>query len=56
VFECVIHWLKHELESRKDFLPELMEHVRLPLISKQYLLEKVVNEPLLKMNPKCMLF
>ncbi|KAE9544774.1 hypothetical protein AGLY_000316 [Aphis glycines] len=53
VFECVIHWLKHELDSRKDFLPELMEHVRLPLISKQYLLEKVVNEPLLKMNPKC---
>ncbi|XP_050065507.1 ring canal kelch homolog [Aphis gossypii] len=53
VFECVIHWLKHELDSRKDFLPELMEHVRLPLISKQYLLEKVVDEPLLKSSPKC---
>ncbi|XP_050053371.1 ring canal kelch homolog [Aphis gossypii] len=53
VFECVIHWLKHELDSRKSFLPELMEHVRLPLISKQYLLEKVVDEPLLKSSPKC---
>ncbi|KAF0690861.1 ring canal kelch isoform X2, partial [Aphis craccivora] len=40
-------------DSRKDFLPELMEHVRLPLISKQFLLEKVVDEPLLKCSPKC---
>jgi len=31
-----------------------MEHVRLPLVSKEYILEKVVNEPLLKNNPKCM--
>ncbi|KAF0696780.1 ring canal kelch, partial [Aphis craccivora] len=40
-------------DSRKDFLPELMEHVRLPLISKQFLLEKVVDEPLLKSSLKC---
>jgi len=30
-----------------------MEHVRLPLVSKEYILEKVVDEPLLKSNPKC---
>ncbi|KAE9545636.1 hypothetical protein AGLY_001179 [Aphis glycines] len=50
IFECVINWLKYGLDSRKDFLPELMEHVRLPLISKQYLLEKVVDESLLKIS------
>jgi len=33
-----------------------MEHVRLPLISKEYLVENVVNEPLLKNDPKCMFF
>jgi len=44
----------NELDSRKDFLPELMEHVRLPLISKRFLLENVVDEPLLQI--KCMFF
>ncbi|XP_029343065.1 kelch-like protein 2 isoform X2 [Acyrthosiphon pisum] len=53
VYECVIDWIKYELECRKDFLPDLMEHVRLPLASKQYILENVVDEPLLKHSPKC---
>ncbi|XP_060849313.1 ring canal kelch homolog isoform X3 [Rhopalosiphum padi] len=53
VFECVIKWVKHEFKLRRWFLPNLMEHVRLPLISKEYLLEKVVDEPLLKNNSIC---
>jgi kelch-like protein 2/3 len=48
--------VKHELGSREIFLPELMEHVRLPLVSKQFILEKVVDEPLIKNNSKCMFF
>eukprot|EP00102_Acyrthosiphon_pisum_P023029 XP_016660239.1 PREDICTED: ring canal kelch homolog isoform X2 [Acyrthosiphon pisum] len=54
LFECVINWVKYDLNSRKDFLPELMEHIRLPLIaSKPDILKNVVEEPLLKNNPKC---
>eukprot|EP00102_Acyrthosiphon_pisum_P018905 XP_016656115.1 PREDICTED: kelch-like protein 2 isoform X2 [Acyrthosiphon pisum] len=53
VFECVTNWVEHELDNRKIFFSELMEHVRLPLISKQYILEKVVDEPLIKNSPKC---
>jgi len=56
VFECVINWVKYELKCRKDFLPDLMEHVRLPLASKQYILEKVVDEPLFINIPKCVFF
>ncbi|KAF0742242.1 ring canal kelch isoform X2, partial [Aphis craccivora] len=56
VFECVMNWVKHDLNSRKDFLPELMEHVRLPLISKHYFVNKVIDEPLLKCSPKCQFF
>ncbi|CAI6361545.1 unnamed protein product [Macrosiphum euphorbiae] len=41
VFESVINWLKHELGCRKQFLPELMEHVRLPLTSKAYESESI---------------
>ncbi|XP_060866001.1 kelch-like protein 2 [Metopolophium dirhodum] len=53
VFESVLNWIRHELCCRKQFLPDLMEHVRLPLTSKQYLLKNVSEEPLLKNNPKC---
>ncbi|XP_029341245.1 uncharacterized protein LOC115033206 [Acyrthosiphon pisum] len=44
VYECVIHWVKHELASRYDCLPKLMEHVRLPLISMQYIPKNLFNE------------
>ncbi|XP_022170913.1 ring canal kelch homolog isoform X2 [Myzus persicae] len=53
VFECVTNWVKHKLECRNIFLPELMVHVRLSLVSKQFILEKVVDEPLIKNSPKC---
>jgi len=33
-----------------------MEHVRLPLASKEYLLKRVEEEPLLKNSLECMLF
>eukprot|EP00102_Acyrthosiphon_pisum_P018398 XP_008190141.1 PREDICTED: uncharacterized protein LOC100572585 [Acyrthosiphon pisum] len=54
VFESVIKWVKKDLDQRKDFLIELMEHVRLPIIaSRPDILLNLVNEPLLKDNLKC---
>ncbi|XP_016658623.1 ring canal kelch homolog isoform X2 [Acyrthosiphon pisum] len=53
VFESVMNWVRHELGCRKQFLPDLMEHVRLPLTSKPYLLNNVVEEPLLNNCHKC---
>ncbi|KAL4085445.1 hypothetical protein QTP88_027304 [Uroleucon formosanum] len=53
VFESGMNWVKYELSCREQFLPDLMEHVRLPLISKPYLLDNVVEEPLLKNSNKC---
>ncbi|XP_029343860.1 ring canal kelch homolog [Acyrthosiphon pisum] len=53
IFESVIRWVKHDLESRKQILSQLMEHVRLPLTSKDYILKNVVNEPLLINCSKC---
>ncbi|XP_016656253.1 ring canal kelch homolog isoform X2 [Acyrthosiphon pisum] len=52
VFECVMKWVKHDLDHRKDFLPELMEHVRLPLLRPD-ILNNVVEEPLLNNSLKC---
>ncbi|XP_060833662.1 ring canal kelch homolog isoform X1 [Rhopalosiphum padi] len=53
VFECVICWVNYEASCRKDILPKLMEHVRLPLASKEYLLKRVEEEPLLKNSLEC---
>jgi hypothetical protein len=53
VFECVIAWVHHDLEKRQMHLAELMEHVRLPLLSQEYLVQRVEEEPLLKDNLQC---
>lgn len=53
VFECVISWVNHDLDGRQNFLAELMEHVRLPLLPQEYLVQRVEEEPLLKANLRC---
>lgn len=53
IYECVISWIKFDLNDRKPFLGELMEHVRLPLLSREYLVSKVENETLLKGDLLC---
>lgn len=53
VFECVISWVHHDLDNRQNDLALLMEHVRLPLLSQEYLVQRVEEEPLLKANLQC---
>ncbi|XP_023029645.2 kelch protein [Leptinotarsa decemlineata] len=53
VFECVIAWVQHDLENRQKHLSSLMEHVRLPLMSQEYLVQHVEEEPLLKADLQC---
>ncbi|EFA08330.1 ring canal kelch homolog [Tribolium castaneum] len=53
VFECVIAWVQHDLDARHKHLASLMEHVRLPLMSQEYLMQRVEEEPLLKADLQC---
>ncbi|KAL1115636.1 hypothetical protein AAG570_005926 [Ranatra chinensis] len=53
VFECVVSWVNHDLETRHGHLAELMEYVRLPLLPQDYLVQRVEEEPLLKTNLQC---
>lgn len=53
VFECVIAWVQFDPDVRQQHLGSLMEHVRLPLLSQDYLVQRVENEPLLKADLKC---
>ncbi|XP_056625450.1 kelch-like protein 3 isoform X2 [Triplophysa dalaica] len=53
VFEAMIEWIKHDKEARLEHMPKLMEHVRLPLLSRDYLVQIVEEEPLIKNNNTC---
>ncbi|XP_064458270.1 kelch-like protein 2 [Ornithodoros turicata] len=53
VFEAVMNWVNHDLPNREEQLGSLMEHVRLPLLSQEYLVQRVEEEPLLKSNHLC---
>lgn len=53
VFECVMSWVNGDLANREQYLAELMEYVRLPLLSQDYLIQRVEEEPLLKQDAQC---
>ena len=54
VYESVVAWVKHDAKIRSQHLPSLMHHVRLPLISQDYLTALINNEdPLFEGYPEC---
>lgn len=52
VFEAVVNWVKYD-PSRRACLPRVMEAVRLPLISQEFLLDRAYQEPLIQESPAC---
>lgn len=53
VFEAVVTWVNYDPEHRQECLAQLMEHVRLPLLSREYLVSRVETETLVKNNNMC---
>ncbi|XP_048883901.1 kelch-like protein 3 isoform X1 [Brienomyrus brachyistius] len=53
VFEAMVSWIKHDEGARLTHMPKLMEHVRLPLLSCDYLVQIVEEESLVKNNSTC---
>jgi len=53
VYEALIRWTKHDLPSRKTCFPDLVQHIRLPMLSADYLIDQVESEPLFSEFPKC---
>lgn len=45
--------VRNDADSRRSHLPQLMEHVRMPLLSKDYLLHKVDSESLIRDSVEC---
>lgn len=53
IFEALIKWTYHDLNNRKEFFPELLPLVRLPLLSPYFLVDVVENEDLVITTPSC---
>ena len=53
VYLSVMQWVKQEPAEREQYLPKLLKHVRLPMLSVPFLMEDVDNEPLIKSSSEC---
>ncbi|KAH0616081.1 hypothetical protein JD844_026910 [Phrynosoma platyrhinos] len=53
VFEAVIAWVNNDKDVRQELMARLMEHVRLPLLSREYLVQRVEEEALVKNSSAC---
>ena len=52
-FQACVSWIKHDPGLRKQYVYKLLKHVRLPLISRQFLMTHVDSEPLVRENAEC---
>lgn len=43
VFQAALQWILHDVTQRRQYVFEILTHVRLPLLS-TYLLERVIND------------
>ena len=53
MYESVLSWVNHNLVERKQHLPNLMGHVRLPLLSKEYLIQRVDGHGIFESSATC---
>ncbi|XP_028343026.1 kelch-like protein 17 isoform X3 [Physeter macrocephalus] len=53
VYRAVLSWVKHDVDTRRQHVPRLMKCVRLPLLSRDFLLGHVDAESLVRCHPDC---
>ena len=54
VFEAVVAWTTYDKSgSRREQIARLIQYVRLPLLSQDFLVQRVEQEPLVKYNNAC---
>ncbi|BES87453.1 kelch-like [Nesidiocoris tenuis] len=53
VFLAVLNWVKHCVEDRVQYIAKLLSHVRLPLMSRDFLMSTVDTELLVRESPEC---
>ena len=53
MFEAVVEWVRKDLESREELMADLTVKVRLPLMTPQFLADRVAQEELVKTSLRC---
>lgn len=53
IFQALIMWAKHDLLNRKKYLSKLLAHIKLPLMSPQYIADHVETNPLFREEKEC---
>uniref|UniRef100_U5EHJ6 Kelch-like protein diablo n=1 Tax=Corethrella appendiculata TaxID=1370023 RepID=U5EHJ6_9DIPT len=53
IFEACMKWVKFDQETRSDYLPQVLAKIRLPLLSPQFLADRVATEELIRTSLKC---
>lgn len=53
VFDAIISWTKMDITKREQYLPSILSHVRLPLLSPEYLTDNVMTEKLIRNSLQC---
>ncbi|KTG47737.1 hypothetical protein cypCar_00027832, partial [Cyprinus carpio] len=53
VFEAVLNWVKHNRKEREPYLADLLEYVRMPLLTPRYITDVIDIEPLIRCSLPC---
>ena len=56
IFEGIIQWVLHKRSEREENFPKLLRQVRVASISHEYLVNRLLNEELIKTNLECFNF
>ena len=56
IFEGIIQWVLYNRSEREKNFPKLLRQVRVPSLSHEYLVNRLLNEELVKTNPECFNF
>lgn len=53
VFNAVMSWVKNNVSDRRQHLPQVLQHVRLPLLSPKFLVGTVGSDLLVRSDESC---
>lgn len=52
IYEAALSWVNYNLEARASYLDKVMENIRFPLLSLEYL-KKISEDPLMRQSIRC---
>ncbi|KAJ8267273.1 hypothetical protein COCON_G00124450 [Conger conger] len=54
IYDAAVRWLRYDEPNRQQYIVDILDRVRFPLVSKNFLSKTVQAEPLIQDNPECL--